>query len=269
MAQDGRPARPDDVIREAPARRRADGSRRGASSIGVGVVVAIAAAILLAACGKSGPSASAGASASARTGSASTAPSVEPAGQLNVNFQAAHDSKIYGGAQINDLGDGTSLVSVGLVALGFDLPMPSTIAAGTCAAAIAAPVPSPIPASPSPSAGGSASPSSGASSSPAASGAASASPAPSPSASAAASPASSAPAASASAAASPSASAAPGTLPADLNAISSGGSTTQIGFTLAKLLASPSAIVIRKSSLDLTVVACADITSSPAGSATP
>jgi hypothetical protein len=259
MAQDGRPARPESAHREHEARRVAGRPRRRVSSLGLGGAVA-AAAILVAACGNSGPNASASA-AIPSYGTASTAPSVQPAGQLNLTFQAAHDSKIYGGAQINDLGDGSSLVSIGLVAIGFDLPMPAALAAGTCAAAIAAPVPSPSLPSAAPSVGASAAPGASASAGPSASIDASASPAASPS--LAASP-------SASAAASPSASAPPpGTLPADLNPISGGGSTSQIGFTLAKILASPSAIVIRKSGSDLTVVACADVTSSPAASAAP
>ena len=100
---------------------------------------------------------------------ASVAPSA-PA-RLAIVFNEANSSKVFGGGVLNDLGDGTTAVTLGVVAIGFTDPLPANLEAGACAD-LATVAPSGAPgASGSPAASAEAS---AAASAPAASGAASA-----------------------------------------------------------------------------------------------
>ena len=163
------------------------------------------------------PSASAAASAEA---SASGAPSGSGGfDQAFLTFQATGGSTFSGGAILTDLGDGTTVVTIGLVAPGVTEPMPASLVTGTC-------------------------------SSPG-------SPAPAPSA-AASSAASEAPSAAASPAASVLATLTPNT-PVRLGDLTAGTSNTIVQSTLDNLLAGPYAIAVYKSAADSTMVACADV----------
>lgn len=74
--------------------------------------------------------------------SGSTEPSAEPSGLGNVpasglnqaflQFEEQGGSGITGGAILTDLGDGTTAVTIGVVAAGITDPMPSNIVPGTC-----------------------------------------------------------------------------------------------------------------------------------------
>jgi hypothetical protein len=212
-----------------------------------GGLVAVLAGVLfaVAACGNTTGSAAATASPPA-----SAPPAASPSGgaspsaggsgaalnQALLQFQTVGGSSITGGAILTDLGDGTTAVTIGVVAAGVTEPMPAELAPGTCADMTA---------------GGGASASPGASgASPAASSAAS------PAASAAASPA-------ASGAASPSGEPGPVTAGPNgeykLNDLNAGASNTVIGTGLDALLGTPSAIVIHMSAADMSAVACADV----------
>jgi hypothetical protein len=215
-----------------------------------GGLVAVLAGVLfaVAACGSStgsggvagttsSPAASAPPAASPSGGaSASAAGSGAALNQALLQFQTVGGSSITGGAILTDLGDGTTAVTIGVVAAGVTEPMPAELAPGTCADMTA---------------GG------GASASPGASGA-------SPAASAAASPAASAAASpAASGAASPSGDPGPVTAGPNgeykLNDLNAGSSNTVIGTGLDALLGTPSAIVIHMSAADMSAVACADV----------
>src|SRR5215218_5956701 len=110
MSHDGLPARAGTGAREAVADRQILGST--ARRRGLAAVVAIS-ALVLAACNT--PASSGGVAAS--TGTASTAPltsaepSTEPSAalptQVQLSFQEANASKIFGGGIITDLGDGS------------------------------------------------------------------------------------------------------------------------------------------------------------------
>lgn len=241
MSNDGLPERAAIGARAAAADRRAHRETHRTHRIGRGLAVigAVAAiGLFAAACS---PASTASPSSPAATAqlpstapaSESVAPSAAAPTQIALSFQAANDSKIFGGGIISDLGDGSSAVTIGLVAIGFDDPMPAEIVTGSCADAIAAPVPSGAP--PPPSAG--------------------------PSAKASAAPASVAP----SVAASPTESVAPtpATLPVKLTDVNGGSSNTVVQIGLSGLLASPSAAVVHKSAQDLSVVACADLANTP------
>ena len=229
MSHDGLPARAAIGARAAAADRPTSTSRRLAAIAAFGVVTALA----LAACSggatqsAGGQSAAPGGSAPAATaspsGDASVAPSAPAATQATLSFKEANASKIFGGGIVTDLGDGSSAVTIGVVAIGFTDPMPAEIVAGDCATAVAAPTPS-----------------TGASIAPA-------------------SPAASTPPASAGASVAPT----PATLPVKLTDIAGGSSNTVVQIGVADLLASPSAVVLHKSAADATVVACADVTASP------
>ena len=245
MSHDGLPVR-------APGARAAVADRpmKRPRLRGVGAVAATGlAALAVAACGSSGSSGSvAGATGTpaptAPTESAMTSPEASPsaaaATKVGLIFKEANSSKITGGGSVIDLGDGSSVVTIGIVAIGFDKPMPATLTTGTCSDAIAAPVPSAAPASPEAS-GGTASAAPTASPSPAAAGSAEPS----------------------LAAPSESVAPTPATLPVALTAVKGGVSNTVVQITAASLLSSPSAVVVHKSDADLTVVACADVTSTP------
>jgi hypothetical protein len=81
------------------------------------------------------PAASPATSASAAP-SMSEAPSASASATLNqalVQFEAAGGSSITGGGILTDLGDGTTAVTIGVVAAGITDPMPASIVPGTCA----------------------------------------------------------------------------------------------------------------------------------------
>jgi hypothetical protein len=218
--------------------RRGSGVQKGA----LGGVLALA--LLGVACNSSGTAAPASTPATATSApsiEASVEPSASPATQVALSFQEASASKIFGGGSISDLGDGSSVVTIGIVAVSFTDPLPAELAAGSCTDLIAAPVPS-VSALPSA----------------AASEAASAAPS-------VAAPSSGASAGASTAPASPSESVAPtpATLPVKLADVTGGASSTVVQMTLANLLGSPAAVAIHKSAADLTIVACADVTNTP------
>jgi hypothetical protein len=109
------------------------------------VTVVAGAALMLAACGSTSSSGSVGPSGTPGTSpatSASAAPSVSAApsasasltlNQALVDFTAAGGSSITGGGILTDLGDGTTAVTIGVVAAGITDPMPASIVPGTCA----------------------------------------------------------------------------------------------------------------------------------------
>ena len=242
MSYDGRPER---AALPASARAAATDRRTGGLAI-AGLSLTLA----LAACGGSAssggvagatgtPLASTGAGASTE---ASASASAGASGALNqgfLTFTEQNASKVFGGGTITDLGDGSSAVTLGVVAVGYTDPLPARLVTGSCADAAAAPAPS-FSIEPSESAGASA----------AASAAASA-PAPSTAPSLAASAGASGPAESVA----PS----PATLPIDLTPVSAGGSNTVVQIDLASLLSSPSSVLIYKSAADPQLVACADV----------
>lgn len=110
------------------------------------VTILAGAVFTLAACGAStssgdvagatgSPAASPATSASAAP-SMSEAPSASASATLNqalVQFEAAGGSSITGGGILTDLGDGTTAVTIGVVAAGITDPMPASIVPGTCA----------------------------------------------------------------------------------------------------------------------------------------
>jgi hypothetical protein len=192
-------------------------------------------ALILAACGSSSGSSSTGASATSGASAPGVAspeasPSASAPARIIIQVVPENNSKISGGAILSDLGDGSSAVTVGVIAIGVEDPMPAEIEAGSCADLVAA-APSAAPgssASPAPSAAPSAVPSVVAS-------------------------------AGASESAGPSASVNPNG-PFPLKDISGGSSNTVVPVSLSNLLAQPFAIVIHASATDPTIVACADIT---------
>ncbi len=251
MSHDGLPARAGVGARAARADRRASSGRLATLRHVLVAGTATFAALVVAACGStaSGSGAVAGATGSP---AASTEPSVEASvapsapTRLSVSFKEANGSKIFGGGFLTDLGDSTSVVTLGVVAIGFDDPLPTSLEQGNCAtiAVTASPAPS---GSGEPSAGGSPEASAAASAeasaaagSPAASGAASAEPTPTPG---------------------------PVTGPPfQLKDVVGGSSNTVIATSPGDLLSEPFAIVIRKSATDTTVLACADVTNTPPAS---
>jgi hypothetical protein len=237
MSHDGLPVRAAGA-HAAVADRRVDTTRRRHRTriAALGAIATLA----LAACGGSASSSPAGASGTPGSSiatasempSASVEPSASGSAQATINFQEANASKIFGGGLLTDLGDGSTAATIGVVAIGFDEPMPAEIVAGDCATIIAAPAPSVSAASPS------------AAASVAPSVAASAEPSVAPS-------------------VGPSVAPTPATLPIELTPVSAGSSNTVIQISLADLLATPTAVVLEKSATDPTVVACADVTNAP------
>ena len=59
---------------------------------------------------------------------ASVAPSA--AARMAIVFHEANASKVFGGGVLNDLGDGTTAVTLGVVAIGFTDPLPATLEQG-------------------------------------------------------------------------------------------------------------------------------------------
>jgi hypothetical protein len=244
MSHDGLPTRARHGAREADADRP-----RRRSGVGSLAALGAAAIVILAACGSTSSSSGvAGATGtpltSASTG-ASTEASASASGGLSqgfMTFQEENASKVFGGGTVTDLGDGSSAVTLGIVAVGFEDALPARLVAGACTEAASAPPPSFELPSAEPSGGASA----------AASAAPSAAPSVAPSASAGGSAGASLPAESTA----PS----PATLPIDLTPVSGGGSNTVVQIALADLLASPSSVLVYKSAADPTLVACADVT---------
>jgi hypothetical protein len=205
-------------------------------------------ALIAAACSSTSSSGGVGGATGVPSTTTSEAPSVEvsaapsAAQQGFLTFQEQNASKVFGGGTATDLGDGSSAITLGIVAVGYTDPLPARLVAGACTDAASAPLPSYAP---PPSA--------------AASGAASAAPSVA------------APSAAASAAASMSASElpslpaessapTPATLPIDLTPVSAGGSNTVVQLPVAQLLSSPSSVLLYKSMAEPTLVACSDIT---------
>jgi pilus assembly protein FimV len=236
------------VARSRRARRLAVLSALGAASV-----------LAFAACNSgSTPSPSggvAGATGTPPTGSVEPSVAASPSAEasaptrITIVFQPVN-SDILGGGFVSDLGDGRTVVTLGVVAVDFTEPLPAVLGQGSCAD---------LTAGASPGASG------GASGSPGAVG--------SPGASAAASEAPSAPAgsAAASAAASPSESGTTSGVtgspvagpPFQLIPVTGGSSITIIQSRLGDLLATPYAVVLSKSATDQTIVGCADVTATP------
>ena len=238
MSHDGRPERVMSGARAAEPDRRT----RVIAIAGLGLSLSLA----LAACGSStgsggvagatgSPVSSSQASASAEA-SASAAASGLSQGFLT--FQEENASKVFGGGTITDLGDGSSAVTLGVVAVGFTDPLPARLVSGSCADAATAPLPSYAP---PPSEAPSGAP-------------ASAAPREAPSV---------APSLTPSAAAgseAPSVAPTPATLPVELTPVSAGGSNTVVQIALSDVLATPSSVLIYKSAADPSLVACSDVT---------
>jgi hypothetical protein len=64
--------------------------------------------------------------------SAAASPSGSGLNQAFLQFEEQGGSGITGGAILTDLGDGTTAVTIGVVAAGITEPMPANIVAGTC-----------------------------------------------------------------------------------------------------------------------------------------
>jgi hypothetical protein len=230
MSYDGLPARAATGAREAVADRRT----------GLLAAAGVTLTLIVAACGSS--SSSGGVAGATGTPEATTATSASPSTEASASasaglnkaflvFQEQNSSKVNGGGTLIDLGDGSVAVSLGVVAIGFDEPLPARLVTGACTDAASAPAPS-FP--PVPSAGASAG----------ASAAASLAPSVEPSA-AASSGESTAPT--------------PATLPIDLTPVTGGSSSTVVQIALADLLTSPSSVLLYKSAAEPTLVACADV----------
>ena len=166
------------------------------------------------------------ASAPAESSSPSTEASASAtANRTLVTFQEVNASTVFGGGVLSDLGDGSTAITLGVVAIDFKDPLTAEIIAGACAD-VASAAPSAAP-STAESAAASEAPGAGASPSP-----------------------STAPT--------------PATLPVKLKDVSGGSSNTVVQIGLTDLLGSPSAIVLHKSAADPSVVACGDVTATPA-----
>jgi hypothetical protein len=228
MSHDGLPARAGTGAREAVADRRT----------GLLAATGLTLILITAACGGSSSSGGvAGATGTPEASTATSAPSTEASASASAGlnkgflvFQEENSSKVNGGGTVIDLGDGSVAVSLGVVAIGFDEPMPARLVSGACADAASAPVPS-FP--PAPSAGASAAASLAPSVEPSAGASAGESMAPT-----------------------------PVTLPVDLTPVTGGSSSTVVQIGLADLLASPSSVLLYKSAAEPTLVACADVTQS-------
>jgi len=213
-------------------------SRRSFVRLAVaGVVTALA----VGACSSNSGVAGATGTPLATTPTETASPSAEPsasaaANRTLISFQEVNASKVFGGGVLSDLGDGSTAVTVGVVAIGFKDPLTAEIISADCENL-------PYSASAAPSAG----PSAGAS----AAASMAASEAPSVAASEAAS-------------AGPSTAPTPASLPIKLNDVNGGSSNTVVQIGLADLLGSTSAIVLHKSAANPLVVACADVTATAA-----
>jgi hypothetical protein len=168
----------------------------------------------------------------ATTPAASAAPpaSTAPTGPTQIAFPRQAASPVFGGGLLNDLGNGSTAIALGIVAVGYLDPLPAEIVSGACSAITVGP---------------------GASTSPDASAA--------PSAVASSEP--SAPAGSTAPA--------PATLPIWLTPVSGGASRSVVQVSLADLLGTPTSIVVHHSAADPSPVACADITTARPAPAAP
>jgi hypothetical protein len=169
----------------------------------------------------------------ATTPAASSTPpaSTAPTGPTQVAFPRQAASPVFGGGLLNDLGNGSTAIALGIVAVGYTDPLPAELVSGSCSAVTVGP---------------------GASQSPDASASPSA---------AAGSPEPSAPA--------ESAAPTPATLPIWLTPVSGGASRSIVQMSLADLLGSPTSIVVHHSAADPSPVACADITTTRPAPAAP
>src|SRR4051812_9713602 len=120
--------------------------RRGAASI---AVFGAAALLTLAACGSAASSGAVGAATGTPEASVEASASAESSsgasGALNrgfITFQEQNGSKVTGGGTIIDLGDGSSAISLGIVAVGYADPLMARLVTGACTDAAAAPSPS-------------------------------------------------------------------------------------------------------------------------------
>jgi len=169
----------------------------------------------------------------ATTPAASAVPtaSTAPTGPTQVAFPRQNASPVFGGGLLNDLGNGSTAIALGIVAVGYTDPLPAELVSGACSAVTVGPGASMAPdASAAPSA-------------------AVASAEPSPPASSAAP--------------------TPATLPVWLTPVSGGASRSVVQISLADLLGSPTSIVVHHSAADPSPVACADITTTRPGPAAP
>jgi hypothetical protein len=235
MSYDGLPARAGGGCVARPAAREAAADRR----TGLLAAAGLSLSLILVACG--GSSSSGGVAGASGTPEATSATSASPSTEASASasaglnkgflvFQEQNASKVFGGGTLIDLGDGTVAISLGVVAMGFDEPMPARLVSGACTDAASAPAPSFAVPSAAASAG--------------ASTAASAAPSLEPSAEA-----------SAGASVAPT----PATLPVDLTPVNGGSSSTVVQIALSDLLASPSSVLLYKSAAEPTLVACADV----------
>jgi hypothetical protein len=197
----------------------------------LGAITAFAFAACSGSSGTAAPGAS-GSSAANTPGSSIASPEASPSAsaptRIVIQVVAQNNSKVTGGAVLSDLGDGSIAVTVGVIAIGFEDPMPAQIVSGNCADMAG------LTPSAAPSGAASMAPSVVPSVVPSASGGASGSPG-------------------------PSASVDPNG-PFPLKDVTGGSSNTVVPTSLSNLLAQPFAIVIHKSAADPTIVACADIT---------
>jgi hypothetical protein len=273
MSYDGLPARADLGVRVARADRRASSSRSSTLRRGASILGATATALVFAACNSnaagSGAVSSGGATTSTAPSAAASPSASAAAGRLATSFQPANGSSVFGGAVLSDLSDGTTAVTIGIVAIGFQDPMPAVLEQGACADLTSGAGASGSPAASADASGGagaSAGASGGAGSVASASPAASTAPAGSGGASASGGAgASGAPSASAS-------SGIPGPVsgpPFQLAPVNAGSSNTVIQTTTSALLATPFAIAVSKSAADPTIVACSDVTNVPIPSSLP
>src|SRR5436190_5780657 len=146
MSHDGVSARAETGASETRADRRASSldADRHATHAGrrLASVSALAAAaiVVIAACSSTGSSPSgqvAGATGTPETASVEpsleASPSASAPTAINVSFQEANGSQIFGGGILSDLGDGTTAVTLGLVATNFKDPLPAVLEQGACA----------------------------------------------------------------------------------------------------------------------------------------
>ena len=143
MSHDGLPVRAGDGARAARADRRASSGRTSTRRhLAIAAELLAIVALLAAACNASS-SASTGVAGASGTPESSAAASVEPSieasvapsapARLAIVFNQANSSKVFGGGVMSDLGDGSTAVTLGVVAIGFTDPLPATLEQGACA----------------------------------------------------------------------------------------------------------------------------------------
>src|SRR4051812_13537824 len=175
MSHDGQPARARGDREVDADRRAADvaaatrslihlpthdaATRARARRLRLAGLVVTTIALVAAACGSSsGSGGVAGATgtplATASTGGASASTEASASASAGQNkgflvFQEQNASKVFGGGTLIDLGDGSTAVSLGVVAIGCADPLPARLVTGACTDAATAPPPSfaPVPSS--------------------------------------------------------------------------------------------------------------------------